>query len=948
MDPFGREPFDIPLQDIHLPRPPRRFWIALALFGLAILLFFLAGPVVGVVTELQWYTALNLGDVYGTRLKLEFGLVALALVASIAFTVGNVLVALRLRSGSGLRTIGIKRRFVRTLPGAVGVGTAVLLSLLFSAGAGSDWQQLALYLHASPTGTTDPVFGMDVSFYLLQLPLIESVVGWLTGLVFVTGLLVAGLHAWRGETIDFNLGRSALAHTSVLLAVFALLLGVRRLLDRYDYLSGHDSVVWGAGYTDVSARIPLAVVSAGLAVVLAVLLVANVRIGRLWPVVASVTAWILMSIVNGVYPGIVQRIVVAPAEPSVEAPYIQREIAATRKAFGIDAVATSNFGGGSNLTAQDVAGDQPTIQNLRLWDYRPLQQTYNQLQTIRSYYTFADIDLDRYSIRNNYQQLEISARQLDTSKLPTQANTWTNIHLQYTHGYGVAGSPVSAVVGEGLPDYVVRDIPPAGSLPVTKPGIYFGDIGDVTQDYVLAPSAVQELDYSKGTTGDVYTNYQGTHGVKMDGFTKALWSLKTSDFNLLISSQVQDRTQILYRRNIKQRVSEIAPFLTFDSDPYVAVVDGKLYWIMDGYTTASSYPYSQLETGLANNFSGDVNYIRNSVKVVIDAYEGTPTFYVSAPQDPIIQAYMAAFPTMFRPISDITTGLRAHLRVPEQMFTIQADVFRTYHVTDPSVFYKREDVWAFPQEQTSPTQSAQTLSPYYVMMRLPGQTSAEFLLIMPFTPNNKSNMISWLAARCDAPNYGQQVAYLLPKDQNIFGPLQISSRINETPAISRDFSLFNSQGSSVIQGNLLVVPIGDTFLYVEPIYLTSTNGQGVPELKKVILADSKSIAYADTLQAALDQLVGQAGPSPGPSPSPGPTPGGTGGSAQLQQLAQQALLHYQRAQAALRNGDLSTYASEMAQVAAILQQMAALTASPSPSPGASPGASTSPAPSASP
>jgi len=655
---------------------------------------------------------------------------------------------------------------------------------------------------------------------------------------------------------------------------------------------------------------------------------------------AAVGTWILLTIISQAYPGVVQGVSVTPNAQTYELPYIQREIAGTRAAYGLSNVSAGSFTGDQPLTAQDVQNDQVTVNNLRLWDYTQLKETYQQQQTIRTYYTFNDIDIDRYTVGGQFEQLEISARELDTSKLSSQAQNWTNDHLQYTHGYGAAASPVNAVVGEGLPASVVGDLPPSGPLKITQPAIYFGEL---TNDYVLAPSANREFDYPVGGT-DVFTNYSGTHGVPMTGLNSALWSLKLSDFNLLVSRQVTSHTTMLYRRNILDRAREIAPFLTFDGDPYLVVVDGRLYWIMDAYTTASSYPYAQQQTFGGNS----INYIRNSVKVVIDAYEGVPTFYVVDPKDPLIKAYQATFPSMFKPIDAMPAGLRAHVRVPVDLFNLQVGIYATYHVTADAagakVLFAREDVWAVPTAQTAPGAGATALEPYYVLFRLPGEQNPEFLLIMPYTPLGKNNMVSWMAARSDGSRYGEYVSYVLPKDKTIFGPQQVANRINENTTISADFTLFHQAGSQVQQGNLLVVPIGNSFLYFEPIYLRANQTSSLPELKRIILATQDSVVYTTTLDQAIQQLVGNAPPTtPNQPPITTLTPAQL---AQLQSLVAQANQHYKAAYTALALGDFATYGAEMQKVGQLLSQIQALTGSssttPSPSASPSPKASSSP------
>ena len=588
-DPFERGPFEPP-RELRVPRPPRRFWLGVGLFGAAILIFIFANPIVSLITELQWYNALGFKDIYTTRLVLQTVLFVGSLAITFAYLFANALIALRARSGPGLRAVGIKRPILRSPTGIVALIASAIIALILSGGAGTQWQVLALFQHASPTGVTDPVLGQDISFYLLSLPFLHSIVNWALGLGFMGTLLVAVLYSWRGDAFDLNFSPLAIAHLSAMLAVFAVALAAWLWLGRFDLLYSHNSsVVWGAAYTDVNARMPLMTFEAGAGIVLAGGLVANLWVRRLWVPLAAAGLFVAMLVLGQIYPAVVQGFFVTPNAQSYELPYIEREIAGTRSAYGLSDVSVRNFTGDQPLTAQAVQNDSVTVDNLRLWDFAPLQDTYEQLQSIRTYYHFYDIDIDRYTVGTQYKSLEISAREFDLSRLPASAQNWINQHLQYTHGYGVAASPVNAVVGEGLPDYVVGDIPPAGKLPVTKPAIYFGEN---TDDYAIAPTSIKEFDYPKGAQ-DVYANYTGTHGVSLDGANRALWSLRLGDFNLLVSSQLTPQSEILYRRNIVDRVTELAPFLTFDGDPYIVVVNGKLYWMIDAYTTgATSGTYS--------------------------------------------------------------------------------------------------------------------------------------------------------------------------------------------------------------------------------------------------------------------------------------------------------------------------------------------------------------------
>ena len=937
-DPFERGPFEPP-RELRVPRPPRRFWIGVGLFGLALLIFIFANPIVSLVTDLQWYDALGFRDVFTTRLVLQTSLFVGSLAITFIYLFANAVIALRARSGPGLRAVGIQRPILRSAAGIAALVASGIIALILSGGAGTQWQALALFQHASPTGVTDPVLGQDIAFYLLSLPFLHSIVNWALGLGFMGTLLVAVLYAWRGDSFDLNFSPLAIAHLSALLGVFAVSLAAWLWLGRFDLLYSHNSsVVWGAAYTDVNARLPLMTFEAGAGIVLAGGLVANLWIRRMWIPLAAAGLFVGMLVLGQIYPAVVQGFLVTPNAQSYELPYIEREIAGTRSAYGLSDVSVRNYTGDQPLTAQAVQNDSATVDNLRLWDFSALQDTYSQQQGIRLYYTFHDIDIDRYMVGNQYQSLEISAREFDYGKLPQSAQNWINQHLQYTHGYGVAASPVNAVVGEGLPEYIVGDIPPTGSLPVTQPAIYFGEL---TNDYVIAPSTTKEFDYPKGSQ-DVYTNYTGTHGVPLSGANRALWSLRLGDFNLLVSGQISPQSEILFKRNIVDRVTELAPFLTFDGDPYIVVVNGRLYWIIDAYTTGATYPYAQ-----TSSFNGnDINYIRNSVKIVVDAYEGTTTFYVFDSKDPIIKAYAATFPKMFQPMDAMPAALRAHVRVPVDLFNIQVQIYATYHISDPKVFFAREDVWDIPTASTAPGATGTQVQPYYVLFRLPGEANPEYLLIMPYTPLNKQNMVSWLAARSDGDHYGEYIDYVLPKDKVIFGPQQVANRINQDPNVSRDFTLFHQAGSTVVQGNLLVVPIGDSFLYFEPIYLRASQAQSLPELKKVILADQTSVVYTDTLQEAIDQLVGTA-TGPPPTNNPPPTTLTPAQVAQIADLVAQANLHYNAAYAALKIGDLATFATEMAEVGKILQQLQAITGTPAtgtPTPSPSPGARASPSP----
>lgn len=928
-------PFDgeAEVPTLRLPTPPRGFWWLVGLAAIVVFLLFVANPAIAVAAELLWFRGLGIPEVYSTRLGYQFWLFSGSLATAGIYAMANVVIALRLRKSLALRTIGIRRRQVRTPIGILGLAAAGVIALILAATAASQWQQLALFLAGRPTGTTEPVFGHDISFYLFTLPALKAAIGWALGLTFLTALLVAALYAWRDTDFELRLPSRGVAHVSVLLALISVILAAGAYVGRFDLTYQHNGYIWGAGWTDINARLPIANISTVLGLLLSLALLANAVLRRIWLPVAALAVWIVFGIVSAVYAQAVQRLIVAPQEFTREEPYIARELEFTRRAFGLDNVKTSEYAGDAKLTARDIADDRTTIDNLRLWDHVQLAETYPQLQAIRTYYSLNKIDLDRYTIDGRYEQLELSARELDTDKLSSQARNFVNEKLTYTHGYGVVASPVRSVVGEGLPDLVASDIPPRGALKIDRPAIYFG--ADPKQ-YVLAPTEQKEFDYPS-SGGDAYTNYSGTHGVPLAGGARLLFAAYMGDLNLLITSQVNSRTQILYRRNIVERVNAIAPFLSFDQDPYVVVADGRIYWIVDAYTTASTYPYSQRET------SSDINYIRNSVKVVIDAYEGTADFYVADDADPILRAYRRVFPTLFKPLNSMPASLKLHIRYPEDLFSIQASVYQTYHMRRPQAFYNREDVWAKPEEQNSPG-STHPLLPYYVLMRLPGESQPEYLLILPFVPNNRQNMISWLAARNDTPGYGQLVLYQLPKDKVVYGPQQIGNRIQENGQISAQFTLWNQSGSQVQQGNLLVVPVGQSFLYFEPVYLRASGTSSLPEFKKVILADSQNVVWDDTLEGALSQLVGAAvAASPGVPSGPSGGSAGPAPAANCSDLIRAANQHYQAAQDRLKAGDLAGYAAEIKQVGDALGQLQAAGCAGA-SPGAAPKPSASPSP----
>jgi len=766
-----------------------------------------------------------------------------------------------------------------------------------------EWQILQRWLHAVSFGRSDPVFGNDLSFYVFTLPLCEVARDWGFLIVFFAAALAGGVYWARGgiqmdeRSPSPRLAAGVTRHLSILLAAFFLVKALDYVLQRYGLLFRNDGVVFGAGYTDVHLRVPLLTVLAGLSLLGAALCAANVRaLGMRLPIAAVVLVF-GASLLEGVVASVFQSYRVKPDELRLESPYIAQNIAFTRYGFALDRITSKAFPAAGTLSPAVLAANDATIQNIRWWDPRPLLDSYRQLQEMRLYYDFKDIDIDRYTLDGRYQQVMLSARELNQSRLPADAQTWINQRFKFTHGYGVAMNPVNRFDEEGLPHFYIKDIPPVSSvgLRIERPEVYFGE---ETRDYVVVGGGTTEFDYPKGQE-NVYTTYQGRDGVSLSSlWRRALFAWHVGDFKLLISGNVTAGSRILFRRLIQERIGRVAAFLALDRDPYLVVNNGRMIWVQDAYTTSGAVPYSQLTQ------QDGINYIRNAVKITVDAYEGTPTFYVSDPDDPLIRTYQRIFPTLFQPLEAMPAGLREHLRYPEDLFLVQANTYGTYHMTDPEVFYNKEDLWSFPQESSGG--AAVTMQPYYTIMRLPGEAREEFILMVPMVPNGRDNMIAWLAARCDGAHYGTLIEYAFPKEKLIFGPGQIEARIDQDTTISQQLSLWNQTGSRVIRGNLLVIPIDDTLLYVEPLYLRAEKRE-LPELKRVIASAGDRVVMSQSVEPLLAALFGTATAPPAVSVTTAPAAGqpATGGDTTA------AIQHYRQALEALRRGEWRQFGAEM-------------------------------------
>ncbi len=842
-----------------------------------------------VYTDWLWYSSLGLLSVFKTILWAKIVLfVAGALVSGAVLGINLWLVR---RSSRGESALPLPEETVRWLDrvlwGAVVLG-AVVIAVFFGASASAHWELVLRILNGASFGVADPVFNEDVAFYVFTLPLLRSVQGWFLSLFMVLLASVAAVYLARAAVRGLPVGLypAMRAHLAVVGALVFVALAAGHYLDRYDLLFSRNGAVVGATYADVHARLQAYVFMAAIAVAAGVMLLATVvrnlqgqRGARL--IIGAVGLWVAAVLAGGqLYPVFVQRFNVTPNELEKEKPYIERNIQFTRAAFNLDTIAERPYNY-RELTLDDINNNASTINNVRLWDPRPLLDLYNQIQHLRLYYQFGDVDVDRYVVNGQYRQVLVGPRELSPDNLPTEAQNWVNQKLQYTHGYGVAASPVTEFTREGRPEFFVMDIPPTGPIALTRPEIYFGEH---TENYVIANSLQAEFDRPTTEDKGVYVKYQGVGGVSLSSFVRrAAYAWQFGDVNILISSLITPDSKLMYRRDIKARITTIAPFLTLDRDPYIVVTtDGRLVWIQDAYTTSERYPYS---TPVASSFSSsNFNYIRNSVKVVTDAYNGTVEFYIADPTDPIIQTYNGIFPTLFRSLDQMPADLRAHLRYPEDLFSLQAQSYLQYHMTDPTVFFNKEDQWSIPQEVFGDRQ--QPVVPYYVIMRLPGETNPEFVLILPFTPAEKPNMVAWLAARMDGPEYGKLLSFQFPRGFQLDGPIQIESRINNDTVISQQFTLWNQQGSQVIRGNLLVIPMGDSVLYVEPVYLQATQGARLPELKRVILGTTKRVVMEPTLQEAITSLFGAPSGGTTPGDGTGTTPGGNDAAQQLEKIKQ--------------------------------------------------------------
>lgn len=776
---------------------------------------------------------------------------------------------------------------------------SLIIALFMGFSEGASWEKILIYLNRTSFGTSDPIFNRDIGFYMFSLPFWEFVRNWLSFALTLIAVVVGAIYvlkrAIKYEYKKLIIETPVKVHLSLLIGFILILKSWQYWLNAFKILYSTRGVIFGAGYADTHATLFALRVLMVLALVCAALFFVTARKEN-WKLPALGLAVLVgvSVLLGGIYPAIIQSAVVLPNEGTKERPYILNNIESTRAAYGLDKIKVEEFPVKEEISFEDIEKNKDTIRNIRLWDRRPIKQTLKQIQAIRLYYDFNSVDVDRYYFNGDYQQVFLSPRELDKDKIPEQARTWVNEVLTYTHGYGVVVNPVNKISGEGLPELLIKDIPPVSSvnLDITRPEIYYGEI---TKGYVIVKTKAKEFDYPKGDE-NVYSTYAGNGGMPVSSlWRRILFSIKYSNPQILLTTNLTPDSRIMINRNIQERVKKVAPFLSYDKDPYMVISkEGKLFWIQDAYTISSNYPYSTPIGG------GSLNYIRNSVKVIIDAYNGTMDFYIIDQKDPLVEVYKNIFPQLFKNFDQMPGDLKEHIRYPKDLFQIQAELYSTYHMMDPDVFYNKEDYWETPNELYGEDEIK--MEPYYIITKLPGHEKEEFILMTPFTPSMKSNMIAWLAAKNDQPEYGNLIVYKFPKEKLIYGPMQIEARIDQDSEISQQLTLWGQKGSTVIRGNLLVIPVEESILYVEPLYLRAEKGE-IPELKRVIVSNGSDVVMGNNLEDALGKLFARTFREREIVI--------TGEEKDLKDLIKEAARYYESAQEFAQEGNWSKYGEEL-------------------------------------
>jgi uncharacterized membrane protein (UPF0182 family) len=919
---------DKPKQKQRLSRPVT---ILLLVIALAVILFG-GQSALSYWVDLLWFRSLGYGDVFWTTWRLQFGAFAIFAAATFLILYGTFLVLKRAHQADLPRDHEIiiagqpVNLSVEPVLRIVAFCAALLIAFVTGTTMMDEWPTLALFWNAVPDagGATDPIFGKPVGFFLFTLPAWHLIVNWLltlavisTALAVLFLLVTSGARALNKQHRSY--GSSPWRGLSITSSCLLLILAINIYVDRFDQLLEHHTIFEGVTYTDAHIVLTGLLIVCVALVLGAVIAAANAfRQSRGSWLVAAILPAALCYIVLGVVGWYVSNFIVKPNELVREQPYIAHNIEMTRRAYGLDRFLQREFPAETSVEATEPAKNQATLQNIRLWDWRALQDTLRQVQEIRTYYDFPDIDIDRYVLNGTLRQVMLATRELNVEKLPESSRNWINEKLVYTHGYGITMNPVNGFTPEGLPTLLLSNMPVQSTVPglsVTRPEIYFGEL---TDNDVYVKTRQQEFDYPQGQTNSL-TSYQGSGGIVLGGFLRRiLLAIDRGDLTKLpFSDDVNAESRLLIRRNVRDRVATLAPFLTFERDPYIVVdEDGRLSWMMDAFTTSDSYPYSS-HYGLGNR---SINYMRNSVKAVIDAYNGTTTFYVFDNEDPILATYRRIFPNLFKDAASMPAGLRKHVRYPELLFKLQSEVYGLYHMTDPAVFFNREDLWTVATETglgADGEQTKQSMQPNFVLMKLPGETDVEFVEILPFTPANRNNLIGWIAGRSDGEHYGTSIVYDFPKTKLVDGPQQIESRIDQNAQLSGQLTLWNQQGSHVRRGSLLVIPSGRALLYAEPIYLQAEQSP-MPELRLVVLALQDKLAFGPTFEAALASLYGGEASSLRAAEAPQPVPASQASSSDdlhsLIAVAGKDLADYQRLTAEGKLGEAGQKLEELKRV----------------------------------
>ncbi len=914
------------------PRPIPRLGrnTVLAIVGIVVLLIIVFPALVRFAANWYWFGEIGFRTILVSEITTRAMLMIAAAVLTFVLLYINVRVAQR-RARPLPAVMGDMISIAPNLPPVavrrLATGIAVFFSLLTAVTVSTGWLTVLRYLNGVPFGVTDPIFGRDIGYYTYALPVISGVLAFLTVLTIVSMLIAGGVYLANGAITftgqQIRVARVAGVHVAALLAVFLVLTAFQIwLVGIPQLLFSTTGPFVGASFSDVKARLPGMHVAAIAALVAAGMVIFGiVRRRNFRFFAAAVGVYIGVSLLGrALIPAAVQRLVVAPTELTRELPYIANHIEATRRAWGIDSVATRDVSGEAPLTAARLREHSATIENVRLWDREPLLQTFGQIQEIRTYYEFASIDDDRYWIDGRYRQVHLSPRELNSATLPTR--TFINEHLTFTHGMGLTLAPVNQVTEEGLPVLFVKDLPPVStvSLRLTRPQIYFGEI---TDSYAIVGTKQREFDYPAGDA-NIFATYSGSGGVPINSlWRRALLAWHFRSIKILLSGDITANSKILYGRNILERASRALPFVRLDRDPYLVITDaGQLKWILDAYSATSAYPYAQ-------RLADGTSYMRNSVKVVIDAYDGTVTAYIADPNDPLVRTWANVFSGIFQPLDSMAADLRRHLRYPEDIYRMQTALYATYHMREPEEFYNREDQWQIPTIQQGQSEAAFMRR---IVMRLPDSDSAEFIFMSPFTPRAKDNLAAWMVARNDGDHYGDLLVYRFPKQSLVYGPQQVINRMNQDPEIAREVSLWDQRGSQVVRGALMVIPIEKSLIYVQPLYLRAEGGR-IHQLERVIVAYQNQVVMERTLEAGLARLftgagevlppsrVAVAGEAPAPIAPPSAAGGGAAPNAQLADLLRRAREHYDRAIAAQRAGNWAEYGTEIERLGAILRQL---------------------------